>query len=83
MSDFQLDDRAQIEADLLHQGLAEEVSYEDVAATFNLYRKMQPPSLDGPPPSPAMGPDARYAPEPGEEGLFADTSDMWYPPTTG
>jgi hypothetical protein len=80
MSDFEPDERAEIEADLKQQGLADEVSYDDVAATFDLWRN--PPDLPdhGPAPSPAMGEQFRYTPEPGEEDIFADTSDMWYPP---
>jgi hypothetical protein len=77
---FALNDRAEIEADLEQQGWADEVSYDDVAATFGLYRSMSPLSEYGPPPKPAMGEDFRYTPEPGEEDIFADPSDMWFPP---
>jgi hypothetical protein len=73
-------ERAEIEADLEQQGLSGMVSYDDVAATFNLWRETPEISEYGPAPSPADGPEARYFPEPGEEDLFADTSDMFFPP---
>ena len=78
--EFALSERAEIEADLEQQGLAGEVSYDDVAATFDLYRTMEPLSEHGPEPSPAAGEGVSYTAEPGEEDLFADTSDMWHPP---
>jgi len=65
------DERAEIEADLRQQGLLGEVTYDDVAATFNLWQEMEPPDEIGPPPSPAMGEDFRYQPQPGEEDIFA------------
>ena len=72
MSDQGIDEeRAEIEADLRQQGLLGEVTYDDVAATFGLYESMEPPDEIGPPPSPAMGEDFRYEPQPGEEDIFA------------
>ena len=82
MSDqgFELSEDAEIQADLDAQGLGDEVSVEDVKATFNLYKTMPPPSMESGPPLPAQGQDWRYTPEPGEEELFSDTSDMFFPP---
>jgi hypothetical protein len=77
---IELNERAEIEADLEQQGLADEVSYDDVRATFGLFKRMRPFSEFGPQPSPAEGPEFRYTPEEGEEELFADVSDMWFPP---
>jgi hypothetical protein len=82
MTDARDDDRAEIEEDLRTQGLADEVSYEDVASTFGLFETSEPPDLFGPPPSPAFGEAWRYVPEPGEESLFAETGDMHFPPAT-
>jgi hypothetical protein len=80
VTDFELNERAEIEADLEAQGLGGEVTYDDVRASFRLFERMAPFDENGPPPSPAFGPEARYVPEPGEDDLFADTSDMFYPP---
>jgi hypothetical protein len=72
---------AEIQADLEAQGLDQlGVTVDNVRASFSLYQRVAPPDEFGPPPSPAAGEKARYAPEPGEEDLFADTSDMYYPP---
>ena len=70
-------ERAEIAEDLKAQGL--DLTPDDVAATFNLYQEVTIPD-DDPRPFPAQGPDWRYSPVPGEEELFADTSDMFLPP---
>jgi hypothetical protein len=70
-------DRAEIAEDLAAQGL--DLTPDDVAATFDLYQRVTIPD-DDPSPSPAMGADWRYQPQPGEEELFADTEDMFLPP---
>ena len=63
-------DRTEIEADLVAQGV--DASVDDVVASFDLFERTIPFSMDPEPAHPALGPDWRYEPLPGEEGLFAD-----------
>lgn len=72
------DERAEIEADLFQQGV--DTTVDDVIGSYSLFKTMQPYGMDSEAPRPAFGADWRYVPQPGEEELFADTGDMFFPP---